>query len=227
MILAVRYSIKGVKKGHQKYKEHKAEKERKLLEERGQLPDIQDPSRELDTSCLAEPDLKRQHSSLSRSRSRSSSLSQASAEKALENDPAFKEYMERHRSLYLQQHRENGQPPSYDSAMQNRLTSPASRAGRSSLEQSATPSHYQESVATKPYSGHNLLVPEMPAPHHSQTSLNSLSQSHLSELDAGSAANRSVIVEADSSPITFELPGNMPAILPDLKAPSELPAQTT
>lgn len=231
MILTVRYTVKGIKKGHKKYKEHKAEKERKMLEERGQIPDIQDPSRELDTSCLAETDLKLERSSSSASAG--SSRSTGSAEKALENDPAFKEYMARHRHIYLQQQRENSQPPSYNSTMQNDLTTSVSIHSPAGTELSSVTSHCSchDCVAVKRRSGQQSPIPEASTPRNSQYLLSpqaaTTSRSELAPASPLRSPSRtSIVIEADSTPLPFELPGNMPAILPNPKEvpPSELPA---
>ena len=239
MILAISYSIKGVKKGHKKYKQRQAEKEQKLLEERGQLPDLQDPSRELDTTCQAV--LNRQTSSQAIStRSRKSSLSTLSAEKALRDDPDFREYMEKHKSLYLQQQREAGQPPSYKAVMQEHLSPTPSMYSPPSAA-SASPMHCSchecisrsQRVGSQP-SGHHSNFQQHTIstfPGHETTRSVTPRPATLSLTELGDTQTTRTpipsMVELDDTSMPFELPGNLPAILPPSKreAPVELPAQ--
>lgn len=239
MILAVRYTIKGVKKGHKKYKERQAEKEQKLLEQRGQLPDLRDPSRELDVTCQAR--LNRQQSVDSAStRSIESSHSTRSAERALENDPGFREYMERHRTLYLQQQQQQaGLPPSYNAVIQEHQSpNPSSQIPGGVSPPSATHCYCHEctsrSQSTVPQPVSYRVSQQHPGsgslPGHGTTE--SLTpRPAMSELDDTQAARRAapLITELDSTSTEFELPGNLPAILPLGKREllAELPAQTT
>ena len=238
MILAVRYTIKGVKKGHKKYKERQAEKEQKLLEQRGQLPDLQDPSRELDVTCQAR--LNRQQSLDSAStRSIKSSHSTRSAERALENDPGFREYMERHRILYLQQQQQQaGLPPSYNAVIQEyQSPTPSSQILGGVSPPSATHCYCHEctfrSQSTVPQPVGRHLSPQHPGsgpmPGH-ETTGSLTPRPAMSELDDTQAARRAapLITELDSTSTEFELPGNLPAIPPHGKQelPAELPAHT-
>jgi len=237
MVLLIEYAIIGVKKGHKKYKERQAEKEQRLLEERGQLPDLQDPSRELDTRCQAK--LNRQQSSGSASlKSSRSSHSTRSAERALENDPGFKAYMERHKSLYLQQQRQAGLPPSYNALMQDHLSptpssySPTGVALPSARHCSCHECMSQGQSAVPELVGHNLSPqyfdsPSLPG-HETTRSLTP--RPATTELGDTQTTRPpvSAIAELDNQSAAFELPGNLPAILPPSKreTPIELPAQS-
>lgn len=188
--MLVHYTIKGVKKGHKKYKERQAEKERKILEDRGQLPDIQDPSRELDTTCLAEADSKSDAIVTNIDRSNSTnSASTASALSALDNDPEFQRYMERQKQLYIQQQREQAAPPSYDASIQEMPTSPSPLT--------ASVSHPAGNIAELPESTDISARPV--------------------EIGGKQIPDAHQPVEADSTPIVFELPGDLPAIMPESK----------
>lgn len=223
MILAIRYTVKGVKKGYKKYQAHQLEKEQAA---RGIMPDLDDPSRELDATCQAE---RTNTASTEDSRSRSSSESTRVAEKALEDDPEFQRYMEKHRSLYLQQQR--GLPPAYE-ATESRTEMPAPIA---------SPSH---SSPVQPVSAlsdgehctcHNCLatrqshtpisatgsctrgVQELPAP-----------MGAIAELDVPEirVSNSSQIFKSPSSHVEddnlvlCEMPGDLPAILPEKRSPT-------
>lgn len=182
--------IYGIKKGHKKYKQHQAEKERKLLEARGQLPDIKDPSRELDTSCLAETSSKAQPKTIvtDLNRADSTSASTASALSALDHDPEFQKYMERQKELYIQSHRHPASPPSYDASVQQRPRTPSELSGSTT---------------------HPSAVAELPASTDLSVQPVEIGGQHISDTQQP--------VEADSTPVVFELPGNLPAILPESK----------
>lgn len=227
MILAIRYSVKGVKKGYKKYQAHQLAKEEAA---RGTLPALDDPSRELDITCQAE---RKHRDSSESSRSKSSSDSTLDAEKALENDPEFQKYMDRHKSLYLQQQR--GLPPSYDAALTEDLTikpivspsSPshpistvptgehctcrnciASRQVRSPVSATGTCTGFRQELP-----GATTIPAELDVPH-----IRINNDSHI----VSNSASRN-----DKDDLIFcELPGDLPAILPDLKprSPSELSA---
>lgn len=245
--------IQGIKKGRKKYKQHQAEKERKLLESRGQLPDIQDPSRELDVTCLAEGDSKdpRPSGNLGRTASTGSD-STKSAEEALENDPNFQQYMERQRQLYIQGKANSiSSPPSYDASVQN---TPLTAQGQtSSLSPNSTHCSCHECLQSSTTSPLLTRHPADPVHygqvhqgtvHHASANQGSVHGSihrpqHLSyvselpasipentavpvEIDGRHLSNAQQPVEADSTPIIFELPGNLPAILPESK-PTRIP----
>lgn len=237
MVLLIKYAIKGVKAGHKKYKERQAEKEQKLLEERGQLPHLQDPSRELDTRCQAKLDSQKSSDSAS-IRSSRSSHSTRSAERALENDPGFRAYMERHKSLYLQQQRQAGLPPSYNAVMQEHLSptassySPPAVASPSATHCSCHECMSRSQSAVPQPIGHHLSPPYLDSPslpgHETTRSLTP--RPAMTELDDTQTTRPpvSTIAELDDPSSAFELPGNLPAILPPSKreTPIELPAQS-
>jgi len=210
MILAVKLGVKGVKKANKAYKKHQAEKQQKLLLERGQLPDLQDPSRELNTTCQAELSRSKSNSSLSSSSS-TYSTSTAGAETALENDPHFREYMDQQRALYLRNHRNNANPPSYSSVMgdpQSPVSPMSGHPGRTILpsELHSTTSH--PTVAELP-----------PSPTTTTTIPRELDSTNMPTIDT--------TLNSKNKDFVFELPGNMPAILPPPRqsAATELPAQ--
>lgn len=193
--MIVHYTIKGVKRGHQKYKERQAEKERKLTEAKGQLPDIQDPSQELDTTCLAEADSVKSPmvTDLDRANSTASN-STASALSALDNDPDFQRYMERQKQLWIQSQRQQGVPPSYDASIQQ------------------TPTSQYNSSLTSTTVHSPALVAELPASTDVSSTPVEIAGKHISDTQQP--------VEADSTPVVFELPGNLPAIMPESKPKS-------
>lgn len=225
MILAIRYTVKGVKKGYKKYQAHQLEKEQAT---KGILPDINDPSCELDATCLAQTSCV---STPQPPRSRSSSDSTlAAAEDALENDPQFQKYMERQRNLYLEQKR--GLPPAYEII-----------DGRA--EMAASASSPVELVSATTYGSH-CTCHNCVAIRQSQRPISSTEGCvyrrqelaaplpHVAELDVPEIQiNNGSQVFGDSSSrmedddlILCEMPGDMPAILPERrqKAPSELAA---
>lgn len=242
-------TAKGIKYGRKKYKEHKAGKEKKLREERGEV-DIEDPSEELDSTCQAEIDrhpskLSKTNTNQSKSRhSSTSSASTTSAERALENDPGFREYMAKHRSLYLQHQRERGQLPSYNAVMQEDLT-PASSTRNpqmaavspATLHSAASHCSCHDCIArlqnTSPgQSGHQsayeLAVPNLSLTSETRSLTPVRAAIPISELPGASVANYSgQVAELDNTPAIFELPGNLPAMLPEPKREmvAELPAE--
>lgn len=226
MILAIRYSVKGVKKGYKKYQAHQLAKEEAA---RGTLPALEDPSRELDVTCQAEQRLRKSSES---SRSESSSDSTLNAEKALENDPEFQKYMERHRTLYLQQQR--GLPPSYDAA----LTEDIERRPTASL---SSPSHSLSVVPSGEHcTCHSCIAHRQTQSPVSATGTCTAVRQELpaattvpAELDVPQIRinkDRHILNNSSSHDdkddlILCEMPGDLPAILPDLKprSPFELP----
>ncbi|KAJ9653555.1 hypothetical protein H2198_007275 [Neophaeococcomyces mojaviensis] len=234
MLVAIGYSIKGVKKARKSYKKHQAEKEQKLLLERGELPDLQDPSRELDTTCQV--DLERTKSNSAITSSSTSSASTASAEKALDNDPHFKEYMEQQRALYLHHHRSNPNPPSYNSVMEDvssphssmndsmgRSTLSPTSAGHCSCHECVRVNRSSTSRPTTPIPA----MPELPTVGTSTIHSGVLTTPAISELGNTQIPIMKPTSHHDTTDITFELPGNLPAMLPETKqrTPTKLPAQ--
>lgn len=227
MILAIRYTVKGVKKGYKKYQANQLAKEEAA---KGTLPALEDPSRELDATCQAER--KRRNSSES-SRSRSSSNSTHEAEKALENDPNFQKYMERQRNLYLQQKR--GLPPSYDAALTEDLTTTSSVSPSSLSHSTPTVSSGDHCTCHNCIAIRQIRSPvsatwtctgirqELPAPTIVPAELD-VPQIRIN--NDGHILNNSSSRNDKDDLILCEMPGDLPAILPDIKprSPSELSA---
>lgn len=226
MILAIRYTVKGVKKGYKKYQAHQLEKEQAA---KGIMPNLDDPSRELDVTCQAE----RRRTSTESSRSSNSSKSTLVAEKALENDPEFQKYMDRHRSLYIQQQR--GLPPSYDVALNESLTTTPSTSLSSPHQSMSTVPDGEHCTchncvvlghSRSPMPDTNMfdsVVPEMPA---STTKPAELDVPHIRINNGSHILSTSSSQDDKDDLILCEMPGDLPAILPDFKSrsPSELPA---
>lgn len=193
MIIGSYYAYK---KGRKRYQKHKAEKELKLKQERGELL-LEDPSKELDDSCLAKTQSMSTHSN----DSDSGSELDEQTRRELESDPDFLEYMEQQKKLYLKQQRDKGLPPSYNSV----------------TSESKTSSMYSSSNSS--WSPVSAMTPQTP---HSRQIVQEMEGSDAGSDYSGDIAKRQsqrpdleTIVEADSTPVAFELPGNMPAILPD------------
>jgi len=224
MILAIKYGIKGVKKARKSYKQHQAEKEQKLLTERGQLPDLQDPSRELDVTCQAGLQHNKSSASLSSS---ASSTSTHSAEKALENDPQFREYMEHQKALYLRHHhRSDSNPPSYNTIMEESRNPRSSTHGPTSGStlSPTSPGHCschecirRDSRSTPHPTTSIPMVPELPSSGTSTLYPRVPSTPAVSELGNSQIPSTKSTSHNDTSDMVFELHGNLPAILPDTK----------
>lgn len=229
MILAVRYTVKGVRKGYKKYQAQKLEKEEAA---KGTRPALEDPSRELDAVCQAERSPSRtMRESESR---RSSSESTRAAEKALENDPEFQKYMERQRNLYLS--RSRGSPPAYETTVGHEMPAPvhspvqhvsspgnpvsaASDGGHCVCHNCLTAGQNWTPISTT--SSHPPNVQEMPAP-----------MAPIAEMDVPAIQINNNSQRLNSSPsiedddlILCEMPGDLPAILPEKRpiTPVELP----
>lgn len=209
MILAIRYTVKGVKKGYKKYKDYQAEKEEAA---RGTLPDLHDPSRELDVSCQAERT--RSNSTESKRLSKDSN-STLEAEKALEDDPEFQKYMDKHRHLYLQQ--QKSLPPKYEAAIaQNTTPISATSSGMSPRSPMSESRHctchncMSFSQHTSPVSAnetHVGAIQEMPA-----------STTYCAELEVPEIyIHKTPSQQSVDQPVIFEVPGDLPAIIPEKK----------
>lgn len=229
MILAVRYTVKGVRKGYKKYQANKLEKEQAA---KGTIPDLEDPSRELDVACQAERSVTT--SSKDSESRRSSSESTREAEKALENDPEFQKYMERQRTLYLS--RSRGSPPTYESTVGHEM--PA--ATHTPIQHVSSPVNSVSAVSDSAHCVcHNCIATRQ---NWTPVSAASPCLNNVQELPAPMApivelevpdiqiTNSSQIFKNQSSHseddlVLCEMPGDLPAILPEKRSitPVELP----
>lgn len=236
MILGATYAYKGIRKS---YKKHKAKKQEEQEATKGTLPDIQDPSSELDSACLAERSTSRSTQKSTSSRSSSGSESTKVAQKALENDPEFQAYMERQRNLYLANSR--GLPPTYESSVHHTMPAPA----HTPIHQVSSPVQSMSAMSPGSESEHcpchncmavrqnwtphsaptqckRNIIQELPAPMSAPVELDVPSI----QINNGSQTFKSrSSAHEDDGLVLCEMPGDMPAILPERKSvtPVELP----